>query len=171
MKEPRIVEITPKKLIGMRIVTSLAEDGTISMWKQFMPRRNEITNKVKDHKFYSVQVFDKNQKIESFTPQTKFEKWATVEVTSFGNIPDGMESLTLIGGLYAVFRYKGTVSNFPQTWLYIFKTWLPQSDFELDSREHFEILGEQYLGPNDPNSEEDVWIPIRRKRQTESRNN
>jgi AraC family transcriptional regulator len=39
---------------------------------------------------------------------------------------------------------------------------LPNSAYELDDREHFELLGEKYKN-NDPNSEEEIWIPIRPK--------
>jgi AraC family transcriptional regulator len=31
--------------------------------------------------------------------------------------------------------------------------------FEVDDRPHFEILGIRYRN-NDPNSEEEIWIPI-----------
>jgi AraC family transcriptional regulator len=39
---------------------------------------------------------------------------------------------------------------------------LPGSDYSLDSRAHFEILGKKYKH-DDPNSEEEVWIPIKIK--------
>lgn len=44
----------------------------------------------------------------------------------------------------------------------IFSDWLPKSDYELDERPHFEILDEKYKN-DDPNSEEEIWIPIRNK--------
>lgn len=46
---------------------------------------------------------------------------------------------------------------------YIFVEWLPDTIYELDNRPHFEILGEKYKN-NDPDSEEDLWIPIRDKK-------
>lgn len=42
------------------------------------------------------------------------------------------------------------------------KTWLPASDYNLDNRPHFEVLGEKYKN-NDPTSEEEIWIPIKLK--------
>jgi AraC family transcriptional regulator len=41
-------------------------------------------------------------------------------------------------------------------------TWLPGSDFVLDTRPHFEVLGDQYKN-NDTTSEEEIWIPIKLK--------
>jgi AraC family transcriptional regulator len=45
---------------------------------------------------------------------------------------------------------------------YIFGEWLPNSSYELDTREHFEILSEGYR-PDDRDAEEEIWIPIRKK--------
>lgn len=125
-----------------------------------MPRRKEIANIV-DGIYYSVQVYPDHFKMANFTPQTVFEKWAAVEVTELGPMPMDMESITLSEGKYAVFVHHGTMQSFPKTLQYIYQSWLPQSEYELDSRPHFEIMGDKYLGPNDPNSEEEVWIPVK----------
>ncbi len=45
---------------------------------------------------------------------------------------------------------------------YIFGSWLPESEYELDSREHFEVLPETYQ-PMNPKAREEVWIPIKAK--------
>jgi AraC family transcriptional regulator len=63
------------------------------------------------------------------------------------------------GGLYAVFDYKGSSTD-SSIFQYIFETWLPNSDYELDNRPHFEVLGDKYKN-NDPASEEEIWIPIK----------
>ena len=94
-----------------------------------------------------------------FKPTNEFEKWASVEVTDFNNVPGDMETFILAGGLYAVFDYKGS-SNDPSIFQYIFGTWLPGSGYALDGRPHFEVLGEKYKN-NDPTSEEEIWIPIK----------
>ncbi|MEP7234441.1 MAG: GyrI-like domain-containing protein, partial [Ignavibacteriota bacterium] len=46
------------------------------------------------------------------------------------------------------------------TFQYILRTWVPNSNYELDDRPHFEILGEKYK-KDDPSSEEEIWIPIK----------
>jgi AraC family transcriptional regulator len=71
-----------------------------------------------------------------------------------------MESYSLPGGQYAVFIHNGPASAAPKTMQHIFGTWLPASEYELDSREHFEILPEGY-DPFDKHAQEEVWIPIR----------
>jgi AraC family transcriptional regulator len=67
----------------------------------------------------------------------------------------------LTGGLYAVFDYKG-LSTDNSIFQFIFGTWLPSSEYDLDDRPHFEVLGNKYKN-NDPTSEEEIWIPIKMK--------
>jgi len=160
-KAPRIEEISKRKLIGNRLVMSLSEDRTKELWQGFMARRKEIGNTITTD-LISMQVYDRLLSISEFNGATQFEKWAVVEVEDYKDLPKGMETYTLLGGLYAVFIHKGLPSSFPRTAQYIYGEWLPKSDYELDHREHFEVLGDKYRN-NDLNSEEEVWVPIRRK--------
>ena len=158
---PEIKTLTEKKLVGNRMRMCLAENKTPVLWKSFMPRRNEITNGVNDNLF-SMQVYDKGFNINELNLQTQFDKWALREVSNFNQVPEGMETFTLQSGLYAVFHYKGDASNAPAVFRYIFGTWIPSSEYIVDDRPHFEILGEKYKR-DDPGSEEEIWIPIRKR--------
>jgi len=104
-----------------------------------------------------MQIFP-NGPAQVADPDATFTKWAAVEVTPEGNLPEGMARYTLAGGLYAVFHHEGPASDI-STFMYAFGTWLPGSAYTLDDREHFEVLPENYQ-PMDPNAEEDIWIPI-----------
>ena len=73
-----------------------------------------------------------------------------------------MDTLILPGGLYAVFVHKGPASEGLRTYEYIFGKWLPASDFLLDDRPHFALIGKRYKH-KDPNSEEEIWIPIKKR--------
>lgn len=157
--QPRIENLKEKKLIGKRLTMSLADNKTGELWKSFMPRRREITNNLTNDLF-SLQVY-KPTHFSDYKPTNEFEKWAVVEVTDFENVPNDMETFTLTGGLYAVFDYKGSSTD-SSIFQYILGTWLPNSDYLLDNRPHFEILGEKYKNA-DPNSEEEIWIPIQKK--------
>ena len=159
--QARIETIPEKKLIGNRLRMTLADNKTGELWRRFMPKRKEIKN-VMTTDLISMQVYDKSLDSNDFNAETGFEKWAVVEVSDFDTVPDTMETYTLIGGLYAVFLYQGDSRFFQETFQYIFGTWLPNSAYELDRREHFEILGENYKN-NDPASEEEIWIPIKHR--------
>lgn len=157
---PQIKTITSIKLIGQSLTMTFANNKTYELWRGFMTRRKEIINTVSADLF-SIQVYDSAFDFKNFNPNTFFTKWAALEVANFDSVPDGMETYTLPGGLYAVFNYKGLSSD-TLIFEYIYGTWIPNSEFELDNRPHFEILGEKYKN-NDPNSEEEIWIPIKWK--------
>lgn len=159
--ETRIELLPEKTLLGKSMRMSLANNRTSELWKSFMIDKAKIEYPV-GIDFYSIQVYDTPHYFEKFGPDTEFIKWAAIEVEKTINIPNGFLSFVLKSGLYAVFIHKGTAAEFPKTFLYILSQWLPQSEYELDDRPHFEILGEKYKN-NDPGSEEEVWIPIRKK--------
>lgn len=155
--EPRIEILSEKKLIGKRLQMSLANNKTQELWRSFMPRRSEIQNTISADLF-AVQVYEPNY-FKAFNPNAVFEKWSTLEVADFSNLPAEMEPFTLSSGLYAVFEHKGHDTTIFD---YIFKTWIPNSKYDLDNRPHFEILGEKYK-KDSPDSEEEIWIPIKEK--------
>lgn len=158
----RIETVSDKKLIGNRVKMSFTNDKTRELWQSFMPRRKEILNSLSTD-LISLQIYDESFGISTFNPNTEFEKWALSEVSDFNNIPENMEAFILTGGLYAVFLHKNVTSTAEETFGYIFSTWLPNSDYDLDNkRPHFEVLGEKYK-IHDVNSEEEVWIPIKLK--------
>jgi AraC family transcriptional regulator len=157
------IKISPeKKLIGKRLKMTYAENKTFELWSNFMPRRNEITNKV-NNDFISMQIYDESFDFVNFSFTSTFEKWASIEVTDFNEIPNEMEKITLIEGLYAVFIHIGDLTTAEKTFRYIFEEWLPNSEYILDNRPHFEILGAKYK-KGDPTSEEEIWIPIKTNR-------
>ena len=106
-----------------------------------------------------MQVYGRS--LEFSNLDQEFEKWAALEVPNFDEIPEGMAPFELAGGLYAVFFYRGLSTN-TEIFQYIFNTWLPSSNYTLHIRPHFEILGDKYKN-NDPHSEEEIWIPVRRR--------
>ena len=154
---PRIETLPEKKLVGQRMRMTLASNKTGELWRNFMPRRREIKSVTSN--LFSMQVYNQPMDVGNFNQE--FEKWAAIEVIDFDTIPAGMESFELPGGLYAVFFYRG-LSTDTKIFQYIFGSWLPGSNYLLDNRPHFEILGERYKN-NDPNSEEEIWIPIKPK--------
>jgi AraC family transcriptional regulator len=156
MIEPIIKTISEKKLVGMSLRMSLAENKTFSLWQSFMPRRKEISDALSTD-LISMQVYD--APLQAGNMLQVFDKWAAVEVSNFDKVPEDMNTYTLVGGLYAVFHYKG-LSTDSSIFRYIYGEWLPNSNYVLDQRPHFEVLGPKYKN-NDPNSEEEIWVPLK----------
>ncbi len=161
MDKPHIRMAEERKLLGMRMQTTVSEDRAFELWSSFRPRVAEIGHKA-DDRFYSVQVFPENFSLSTFNGDTRFDKWAAVEVTDHREVPEGMETLILPAGQYAVFIHRGAAREFHRTFQYIFGHWLPYSGYDLDARPQFEIMEADYR-PDDPGTEEQVWIPVRPK--------
>lgn len=163
--EPGIVTFPQTRLAGMRMNMSFAADRTGELWRSFMPRRKEIAS-ITGNNLVSLRNFPAGF-FSAFDPQCAFEQWAAAPVSETGSIPEGMESCIIPGGLYAVFHYKG-LSTDTSIFTYIYREWLPGSAYELDQRPHFELLGATYKN-NDPDSEEDIYIPVKSRLQAHSR--
>jgi AraC family transcriptional regulator len=132
---PRIEKLGELKLVGQRMTMSLSANKTRELWQRFMQRRQEIPNTV-GTTLYSIQLYDELY-FKTFNPHSTFEKLA------------------------AVFLHKGAAATAPTTFNYIFSSWFPDSEYSLDNRPHFEVLGEKYKN-DDPDSEEEIWIPIKK---------
>lgn len=158
--EFRVEKIDQKRLVGIRMKMSLTNDKTGELWRSFMPRRKEIMN-VTGTDLFNVKFYDPHY-FDRFNPVAEFEKMAAVEVRSIEAVPEGMVSIIVAKGLYAVFTYKGPAKEGAKAFQYIFGTWLPDSGYMLDQRPHFDLLGEKYKN-DDPESEEELWIPIKLK--------
>ena len=157
--EPRFETLAPVKLAGMRLSMCFAAVKTPELWRRFMPLRPQITSAVGTD-LYSVEVYEPDF-FENYSPNRFFEKWAAVEVSNPTGLPQGMESLLLPGGLYAVFLHKGPASRAGETYNYIFLNWLPKSGYRLDQRPHFALMGSKYIREH-PDSEEDIYVPVQK---------
>lgn len=157
---PRIENLSEKKMVGQSMIMSFSDNRTAELWGSFMPKRKDIQNAV-GAELYSIEVYSSSF-FTNFDPERDFEKWAAVEVLDLNNIPEEMEALIIPEGQYVVFIHKGPASRGIETYEYIFKTWLPQSEFLVDDRPHFAVMGEKYKH-EDESSEEEIWIPIKNK--------
>jgi AraC family transcriptional regulator len=155
--EIKIMETQAKRLLGMHIEMSLSTPRNQELFSAFMPRKKEISSLHTD--VYSLQVYPMGYYTQ-FDPHKPFTKYALVEVDADTAIPDGMNEFNLDAGTYAVFDYVGDSAAFGQAMYYLLTEWMPATDYEIDDRPHFEILGAHYKR-NSPDSKEQVWVPVR----------
>ncbi len=155
----RIEIIEEKQLAAMGMEMSFAENKTGLLWLNFMTVRHHIQSR-KDENLISMQIYNEGF-FDLFNPHNTFKKWAAAEIHLPAIIPTNMELVTIPAGMYAIFEYKGLNTD-TSVFEYILQEWLPKSAYALDNRPHFEILGPKYRN-NDPNSEEEICIPIKPK--------
>jgi len=153
---PRFETLSPTSLVGHHRTMTFAQDRTAELWRDFRAALKTVVGAVPTP-FFSVNAYGP---ASDFRPNTPFEKWAAVPAPHAETPPESLETFTLPGGLYAVFRHRGPAREAPAVFGAIFGTWLPASGYALDDRPHFEVLGPGYR-PDDPAAEEDIFIPIR----------
>ena len=169
--EHHIETLEPTTILGKSMEMSLAEDKTQTLWQSFGPFVKNIKNR-KDRNFISLQKFNSVFDTEIFHPNSRFTKWAGVVLdtsseaghakeTHPGRLP-GLTRYEIQGGLYAVFTHVGPSSEFRRSMGFIYGEWFPKSAYQVDDREHFEVLPEDYR-TDDPNAKEEICIPIRKK--------
>lgn len=161
MLTPKILPIKTIKMVGCKLLMNLAEDKTSLLWEMFMSRCCNI-KKRKNNMLYSIQFYEKDTNFMSFERLKKYENWAAVEVESFTDIPQGLESLIVPSGLYARFIYQGLAANFSQYLQQMIYDWLVKSPFDIDNRPHFMVMAADY-SPIDFHAQEEVWLPIQKK--------
>ncbi|MBO3700626.1 GyrI-like domain-containing protein [Roseivirga sp. E12] len=163
--EPEIVIEPARNLVGLHCKTSMVQNNIPMLWTVFRRRQHEIKNTINNGRF-GVSDY-KNLKVSQFTPSAMIGKWATVEVSSQEEIPEEMVVYNLSGGLYARFMHKGGKKNVQMSFEYIYSTWLPNTKYEIDNRDHFEHYPKVYLGPENPESELFIFLPIKLTKATE----
>jgi AraC family transcriptional regulator len=157
---PRIETLKPTVLVGVHNTMSIAANTTQQLWQRFMPKHKTILNR-SDAILYSVEVYPSLDYFKSYNPEAEFQKWAAVAVHSSQIIPETMDML-MVQGDYAVFTYTGLASDVYKAYQFIYSKWLPASKYKLSNRPHFAKMDSTY-NPNDPSSQEELWIPIQLK--------
>ena len=159
ISKPEIITSPGIHLIGVVETMSFANNKTAKLWQTLMPRRSEIPM-IDGSELYSVEIYPDISFFREFNPTNEFEKWAAIPVIDFKDIPEGFKTLVIPVGLYAKFHFTGSIQEAPQAMEYIFGEWLPNSEYNLDARPHFSVMGEKYSNTS-PDSEEDFYVPIR----------
>ena len=150
---PRIQTLPATMLVGKKSITSFANNNTYKLWQSFSPRKIEIEHSINNDN-YAVEIYPTTTFFQNFDPTSQFEKWAAIAVSKIEEIPKGMQSLTIPEGLYAVFPYKGKPSEAMKTFRYIYSEWLPNSEYEIDSRPYFALMCDKYKGEHLESEEE-----------------
>ncbi len=158
MMEVHVKERASFSLIGKFFTTSLATQNPMEWWKSLRIAAKK-QGYLQIEGSYSLQKYPDHY-FEAFSPMNPFEYAPAIPLETGLSAPEGWDTLTIEGGLFAVFVHRGTAETFPQTMGAFFGQWLPQSHYELDDRIHFCFMPPGYQ-LNDPQGEEEIWIPIR----------
>jgi len=143
-------------VVGLAGQFTMSNNTIPQLWDQFNQRDKEVKNAIYKAAL-GVCFYEPNYEKDS--PFTYMAGWI---VTQVGDIPEGMTSRTVPACDYAVFEHKGALDTLQKTYDYIYREWLPASEFEMAQHDDFEWYDERFKY-GQPDSIFEIWIPIKKK--------
>ena len=150
-----------RHFIGKFIQSPINTAATQELWKSFMPLRKQI-NAISEELFSVIVPTEDTRKSGQLTMHSTVDKWAAVEVDPSYPTPENLDRLIIPAGDYLSFEYVGRASDYGPFIGNIHGNILPQNGFAFDMRPQFEVMGAEYLGHDNPNSRETLYVPVRR---------
>ncbi|MHC8406245.1 GyrI-like domain-containing protein [Pseudomonas sp. TMB3-21] len=92
--------------------------------------------------------------------QGSFEYIAGVEIDKLDDLPEKFRWVEVQPQQYAVFEHKGSLKTLPETFQYIWKTWLPHSGREAADAPEFERYSEDF-NPKLNTGVLEIWLPLK----------
>lgn len=159
---PRFVELPDLKVAGLRGQTTLRDNVVPQLWAQFMAVRDQIPHPREGGLGLGIcEASSENISLLTMNDDVLFSEVAGIEVDSYEGLADSFVAKTVKGGRYAVFTHKGSLAMLRKTFDYIWGTWAFNTKTVLDDREDFEGYDERFLGYDHPDSEIDIYIPVK----------
>ncbi|VVO82357.1 hypothetical protein PS838_01875 [Pseudomonas fluorescens] len=131
--------------------TSQTAKAIPDLWEKFIPEIGKIPGQ-KSEVTYGICC----------NPDGKggFEYIAGVEISKLDDLPDKYRWVEVQPQHYAVFEHKGALDTLPQTFQYIWKTWLPQSGYQAADAPEFERYSEDF-NPKLNTGVLEIWLPLK----------
>ena len=125
--------------------------GIPELWEKFIPEIGNIPGQ-KDEVTYGICC----------NPDGKggFEYIAGVEISKLDDLPERYRWVEVQPQQYAVFEHKGSLDRLPQTFQYIWKTWLPGSGREAADAPEFERYSADF-NPTRHTGLLEIWLPLK----------
>lgn len=157
---PEIVTFQAKFVVGFRFEMSIKKNNSIDMWEKLnaqLAKQNDIST---HNNRYSIYEAGDTCLSNTFSKNSETTVFIGIETPRDTNVSNGMQIKEISCGKYAKFIHKGTVKNLISTYNYIWGVWFPKSSFQLAHRDDLECYTEQFLGPENENSQIEIYFPI-----------
>lgn len=158
---PKIVEFQEIRVAGLRGETTLRDNRLRELWGRANAAFPRIPNCVPGARGFGICEACRENTLYNMNENVSFTEVAGIEVSSFEGLPEDFTAKVLPGGRYAVFTHKGSLGMLRRTFDYIWGTWFLTTEEELDGREDFELYDERFRGFDHPDSEMDIYIPVK----------
>lgn len=131
---------------GIRGTTTLKDNKLAELWQEFNKGAAQIPHRSLNGRAFGICEACQDNSVYTMSDEVSFTEVAGIEVDSFEGLPADFVRKVIPGGRYAVFTHTGSLRKLPQTFHYIWGTWLLNTSDKMDDREDFELYDHRYLG-------------------------
>ncbi|MGE5591523.1 MAG: AraC family transcriptional regulator [Bacillota bacterium] len=153
--EPRIVEKDAFAIMGMVYFGENRNGEITQLWTEFNRRFEKVPHRLSEGAYGFCFMDEKTN--------PNFWYICAAPISRIGEIPMEMVAKTVPAHTYAVFTHRGPIATLHDTYAQAYGTWLPNSGYEPAATFDFEYYDDRFTGVDDPASELDIYIPIKRK--------
>ncbi|KPV60300.1 hypothetical protein QJ48_06360 [Paenibacillus sp. A3] len=153
--EPQIVERGEIRIVGLVAVVQQSAHPITEAWSRLFRETDLPASRHVPEKYYQLGFWPTNYEMNGFYVM------CGLEVERITEIPLTMTAKTVPPAKYIRFIHKGLSRHVSFTYKYIYETWLPQSEYALTLPYEFEYYGSAYQGPDNEDSETEIYIPIK----------
>jgi AraC family transcriptional regulator len=153
-RDPDIVDMDRIMLVGKIISVKNSTAEISAIWNRFSRSVHIIPSRAVPERFVQFSFWEED------ASQGEFFCMAAAAVTDLSSIPTTMCGKTISDGKYLRFIHRGRACEIGSTYALIYNDYLPGTDFILNKPFNFELYGERCLGPDNPESETEIYIPI-----------
>lgn len=158
--KPSFIEIDSILIAGIRGETTLFQNTLPKLWEKFNLIRKDIPT-FQGARGFGICETDRTETALTKDGDIMFSEMVGIEIDKLDPLLDEVAIKTIEGGRYAVFTHKGTIETLLKTYEYIWGSWFLFTKEEIDDRKDLEIYDERFLGPDNPQSQIDIYIPIK----------
>ena len=159
--QPEFREKGAFTVVGIERYTANGIPDIRRAWGEFGTRKNEIAHSLGPVAF-GVEDYSRDLDMNN-GGFPKYYYTAGLEVSTIKGIPIGMVAKTIPAANYAVFTFKGAMSDIHDFFGYIYGEWLPKSGYTMNDKLSldFERYPEPLMDPDHAHVE--IWVPIVKK--------
>ncbi len=158
--EAKIVELPKLYFIGLKAQLTMKETDTIcpALWSDLMSQSQDLDGNEELMCIAACLAPENCGENDTFTYMAGFASDKAIPPRP------GFISHEISACTYAVFTHKGSVMNMGETYDYAYKTWLPNSKYQVKWHEDLEHYDSRFNPENSEKSEMDIYIPIQEKK-------
>ncbi|MBY0014531.1 AraC family transcriptional regulator [Paenibacillus typhae] len=164
---PQTVDLGEIKLQGVQV--TLTDDPSVisTAWKELWSRITTIPERKLPEKYYQLGQWTEDYEDNGirFLCGCELESLNTISIVAHTPLHPYQASpilpvLTLPPARYLKFLHKGRSADISATYKYIYGVFLPKTAHQLTLPYEFEYYGKDYLGPDNPESISEIYIPL-----------